>query len=179
MRPMNRNGHPITCLRKPLHHCFSPVPCSAAATQRAVEDQCFWRWRNPHQNRNMFLLWDLWIRMVIPFLDMGSHLSKPSLLTLTLLYSSQAEGMGVEPFASFILYWLHKSRNMTTTSIKMSHDMIVFLSWCRLRHLKEIHCFSPSTCSAVAKQRAVVNQCFLGGGIHTKIGTCSYYETYE
>jgi hypothetical protein len=33
----------------------------------------FFRWRNPHQNRTMYLLWYLWIGMDILLLDLGRH----------------------------------------------------------------------------------------------------------
>jgi hypothetical protein len=29
-------------------------------------------WGNPHHIRNMFLIWDISVGMVIPFLDLGS-----------------------------------------------------------------------------------------------------------
>jgi hypothetical protein len=32
----------------------------------------FFRWQNPHQSRNMSLLWNLWLGMATLFLDLGS-----------------------------------------------------------------------------------------------------------
>jgi hypothetical protein len=37
----------------------------------------FPRWRNPHQIRNMFLLWDVLIGMVVLFLNLGSPYQYP------------------------------------------------------------------------------------------------------
>jgi hypothetical protein len=42
---------------------------------RTYSGQWFYKWRNPHQSRNMFLFCDHWLWMLVIFLDLGSHLN--------------------------------------------------------------------------------------------------------
>jgi hypothetical protein len=83
--------------------------------------QYFYRWQNPHQSRNMFLLWDLKIGKVTLFIDTAA--SHPTRWRATLL--GQPSALLFSAYSTLIptslIVFIHYYTLYTLSSIKCGH----------------------------------------------------------